>query len=342
MRLRRRCLVLLLLGAAAYGRPANAQSAADVAEAEALFSRGSSLVNSGRYDEGCPKLERAQALVMGIGVTLYVGDCFERRGDTLRAWQQFKAAEQLASAKGDRRQRIAHDRADRLWPMLPKIRIVVPAASESVGLIVTDDGNEVPHAEWSIDRPVEARVHRIRASAPDREPWQLSVDVPAGARPVAVEVPPLRVSAAPTPVAAQVSAPAPAANPASVPQSAPPQPSPSNAVPPRRIAAIALLGAGALGVGLGAAFGLDAKSKLDDSNASGRCQPNDRCDPTGLSERSSALNSATISTIGFIAGGACLTGGVALILMSPKREPAVSLLARPERAGVSLNLQHVW
>jgi hypothetical protein len=344
MNLSRRCVALFLLGAAAAnGKPASAQGAGDIAAAEALFSQGSSLVSAGRYDEGCPKLERAQALVMGIGVTLYVGECYERRGETLRAWQQFTTAEQLASTKGDRRQKVAHDRAERLWPMLAKIKIVVPAASDSVGLVVTDDGNEVPHDAWSTDRPVAAGVHRIRATAPDREPWELSIEVPAGAPPVAVEVPPLRASSSPPSVVAPVVAPAPAAAPVDGPP--PPQPpplSPSAAFSPRRLATLALLGAGAVGIGLGTAFGIDAKSKLDDSNSNGGCRPNDHCNATGISERSDALNSATISTISFIAGSACIAGGVVLLLMSPNREPAVSLLARPQGAGVSLTLQRAW
>jgi hypothetical protein len=339
---------LLLCAIAAGGGAAHAQRQDDLAAAEGLFAQGSALVNAGRYDEGCPKLERAQAIVMGIGVTLYVGECYEHRGEHLRAWRQFMKAEELASARGDRRQRVAHERAQRVWPALAKLRIVVPAGTRVAGLAVTDDGDDVPPAAWTGERPVEPRVHRVRASAPDREPWEVAIDVPAGGATVTVEVPPLRAGTAqlegtaagvvPTSAAATPSpSPAIATMPAS-----PTAPSPTATLPSRRVAALVLLGAGALGVGVGAAFGLDAKSKLDDSNASGHCQPNDHCDSQGLAERSDALTSATISTIAFIGGAALVTGGVVLFLTSPGREPLVSVVARPERAGATFTLQRHW
>jgi hypothetical protein len=288
---------------------------------------------------------------MGVGVTLYVGECYEHQGENLRAWRQFVKAEELASAKSDRRQRIAHERAERLWSTLAKIRIVVPAVSRVPGLVVTDDGEQVPLAGGSAERPVEPRVHRIRAVAPDREPWELAIDVPAGGQPVAVEVPPLRAATAPPRSSAAEAAhpaPTPAAALAAAPPSpvAPPAPTPvappaPTGFPARKVAALALLGAGALGIGLSAAFGLDAKSKLDGSNA-GPCQPNDHCDAAGLAERSDALTSATISTVAFVGGAAFAVGGVALLLISPKREPVVSVLAHAEGTGATLTVQRRW
>jgi hypothetical protein len=62
--------------------------------------------------------------------------------------------------------------------------------------------------------------------------------------------------------------------------------------------------AGADSFGLGVAFGLDAKSKMDASDANGHCQPSDRCDARGLALRSSALTSASFSTAAFVVGAA--------------------------------------
>jgi hypothetical protein len=335
----------------AFTRPARAQTADDSATAERLFAKGSALVGNGHYGEGCPLLEQAQKLVAGIGVTLYVGACYEQRGELLRAWQQFRSAEELAAAKGDRRAGIALARAERLWPRLARIRLVVPVTSDTTDLEITDDDVPLPRSSWSTERPVEAGVHRIRASAPQRQPWELSVDIPAGPAAVALEIPPLKPLPAPA-VASSPAAPAAPASPAS-PTSAP-APQPRGAPPSgladgiaspwewRRVVGLAVAGVGAVAVGTGAAFGIDAKSKLDDSNSSGHCQPNDHCDATGMRERSDALKSAAFSTASFALGAACLAGGVALYLTAPRPEAALSLSPRVEHAGASVVVQGHW
>jgi hypothetical protein len=70
---------------------------------------------------------------------------------------------------------------------------------------------------------------------------------------------------------------------------------------------------GAVGLGLGAVFGVLAKSKLDQSN-SGPCDGTDHCTQAGLSDRQTAETDATVSTVAFIAGGVLAAGGIALYL----------------------------
>jgi hypothetical protein len=76
------------------------------------------------------------------------------------------------------------------------------------------------------------------------------------------------------------------------------------------------MGVGVVGLGVGTVFGFLAKSKLDASN-NGPCDKNDRCTPDGLNDRHSAESFATVSTIGFIAGGVFAAGGVVLFLTAP-------------------------
>src|SRR5579859_4583015 len=83
---------------------ANAEQASgDVARAEALFNEGVKLMESGQLGEACPKFAASQKLVRGIGVTLYLAECYERAGKTASAWAQFRLAESLASARSDKR-----------------------------------------------------------------------------------------------------------------------------------------------------------------------------------------------------------------------------------------------
>jgi tetratricopeptide (TPR) repeat protein len=113
--------------------------------------------------------------------------------------------------------------------------------------------------------------------------------------------------------------------------------------PTQRIAGVAVVGVGAAGIVAGTIFGLLAKSKMDDSNASGHCAAQDRCDPTGLAERADALNAATASTVLFVGGFACLAGGIALYLTAPAdARKSIAVVPRAEWGGASLLLQRSW
>ena len=70
-------------------------------------------------------------------------------------------------------------------------------------------------------------------------------------------------------------------------------------------------GAGIVGLGLGAVFGLRASGKKDDANCDATTS---ECDPGALADARSA---ATVSTVGFIAGGVLLAGGLGLVLFAP-------------------------
>ncbi len=85
-------------------------------------------------------------------------------------------------------------------------------------------------------------------------------------------------------------------------------------------------GVGLAGVVVGGVFGVKA---IADKNGA-HCDSSNACDPGGLSDANSA---ATISTIGVVAGGVLLVGGVALVLLAPKRDSRVALTLTP-RVGV--------
>lgn len=87
----------------------------------------------------------------------------------------------------------------------------------------------------------------------------------------------------------------------------------------QRAAGLIAGGAGVVGLGIGAAFGLVAMSKNGDVKA--MCTIPACPDARGPALADEARSAATVSTIGFVAGGALLAGGVALYLTAPKREP---------------------
>jgi hypothetical protein len=60
------------------------------------------------------------------------------------------------------------------------------------------------------------------------------------------------------------------------------------------------------------------------------------CDAVGFEAQEDAKSAATISTIGFIAGGVLLAGAVALVVTAPKSKSA--LVIAPANAGMKLLL----
>jgi serine/threonine-protein kinase len=76
-------------------------------------------------------------------------------------------------------------------------------------------------------------------------------------------------------------------------------------------------GVGVIGLGAGAVFGLQAKSKNDEALQPQNCRTPTLCTPNGLSLTTDAKNAATISTVSFVAGGALVAGGLAMFLLAP-------------------------
>ena len=100
--------------------------------------------------------------------------------------------------------------------------------------------------------------------------------------------------------------------------------------PPLRYVGYGVAGAGVIGLGVGAIFGLRAIAKKNEAN----CIEN-VCDEPAMDEATSAAN---IATIGFVAGGALVTGGALLVLFGPGSSPVQARLdVRPSSASLDLS-----
>jgi hypothetical protein len=99
-------------------------------------------------------------------------------------------------------------------------------------------------------------------------------------------------------------------------------------------------GVGAVGLAVGAIFGLRAIGRMNDSK--GDCDANDFCGPDGKTARLDARSAGTVSTIGFAAGGVLVAAGATMFLLGkPHRAPtAATLAASPvasrDQAGIAL------
>ena len=87
------------------------------------------------------------------------------------------------------------------------------------------------------------------------------------------------------------------------------------------------------GLAVGTVFGVLASSSW--KTAQHECPTKMGCTTQAMNDRSSALTDATVSTVGFIAGGVLAATGVVLYFTAPKSDaPKVGLEARP--GGVAL------
>jgi len=103
---------------------------------------------------------------------------------------------------------------------------------------------------------------------------------------------------------------------------------------------------GIIGLGLGGAFGALASSEWSKAQkecaTSASCTANENSLANG--DRTNALTLATVSTIGFIAGGALLAGGVVLYLVAPRASSSTGLVVAPGSEGsvAGLTLRGGW
>jgi hypothetical protein len=288
--------------AAAATRPSDAR-------ADALFNAGRILRDAGLYADACPKFAESERLAPGVGVMLYLADCYAHTGRSASAWAEFRKAEQLARDRNDKRAEVARSRAAELEPKVKRLTLVVDKPDRAGGLHVALDGALVPPDHWNRALAADAGDHAIEIAMAGEPPRTLNVHVDAQASAVTVPVlvgatdsasepahPPSeaadrRVAAAPSEHAADT-------------QTHSARLSPAN----RTRLTVGLLAGGVAAVGLGAGF-LAVKN---DAIVSGG-------DSSGW---------GAASGVAFAAGGAAIVSSVVLYLTAPT-DSSTALLVSP-------------
>lgn len=310
---------LVVVAALMRAPSAHAQTAEDQATARALFDEARELMKTGHYEDACPKLEAAGKLYPGSGVLLNLGDCYEHVGRTASAWTEFAEAASAAARTGRSADQAEAER--RKAAVESKLsRIAVRVKSNAAGLVVKRDGTPLDPAAWGDAVPVDPGKHEVTAEAPGREAWSGQVDLEELGRTVTVEVPELDMA----PVQAQgPSSGAGAQENAGTPSGIAEQPSSAPAAgywTARRVIGVSLVGAGAVGVGVGTVLGLVAKSQFDKAN-------NESNPSSKTSDSSTAVSTGNVGTIVGIVGAVVGVGGLVLWLTAPSAQVQVGATA---------------
>jgi hypothetical protein len=164
--------------------------------------------------------------------------------------------------------------------------------------------------------PVDPGTHRVAASAPNKVPFEQSVEIESGS--TTLKIPKLADAQGPTP--------APAVDTDTEKKPVSDEPTPGNG---RRTAGFVIGGVGVVALGVGGFFGLRAFSKWSDRND--HCVGG--CDSAAKTAGDDAKTAATISNIGLGLGVVAVGVGTYLVLSSKSSsEPSAAHGRRSHQA----------
>jgi hypothetical protein len=297
----------LLIALPAQGAPTPAEKAA----AEALFDEGTELMAAKDFSAACAKFEASSAIESGLGVKLWLADCYDRVGRSASAWALFTEAAALANQSGqDDRERAASERAVELEARLSKLELKLPAEGLPDGLVVTLNGVAIPRASLGSSLPVDPGQQRVALRAPGYHPVDLQSEVPEGPASVALELPGMkRAPAAPRRAAGR--------------PAAPPEPGGT-----QRTLGYTMGVLGLVSLGSGGFLAYRAHTLNQDSRAHCLVEEPNACNVEGASLRGQARNFGNVATGAFVAGGVLTGTGIVLLLTAPSRgdeKPKVGL-----------------
>jgi tetratricopeptide (TPR) repeat protein len=296
--------------------------AQDTTRADETFHAGRELMKDGKLAEACPKFEESQRADPASGTLLALAYCQELSGLLASAHANYLAAADLAAKEGQaERQKAAGERAEALSKRVSTLVIVVPAElTRQAGLKIARDGIELDRTTYNTAIPLNGGTHAIEVTAPGKQRWAGVITLQTEADHKTLMLPELEPDTADF-----------------IETSGPrrPRPAPVDTLAPEpastrhlRQAALGLGIGSVVAIGLGATFGLAAKSRNDASNRDGHCDASG-CDAYGAERRESALDAARVSTWSFVAAGAL--GASAIILYfkadsAPHTQLAASLV----------------
>jgi hypothetical protein len=275
-------------------------AAGDKGMAEALFRAAKDLQAEGKVAEACAKYVESHRLDPKPGTILNVATCHDVEGRTATAWADFaEAATFAARAHQTDREKLARSKVDELGKRLSYVTFRFPAVKD---LVVVLDGKVLTPASAGTRVPIDPGDHDLDARAPGKAPWSTRVKIDPGPGERTVVVPVLADDGATT-----------AGPPPPLSASADSGGSSRDGGAQRAVGWVAL-GVGVAGAAAGAFFGartLSQKSTVDEHCVGSRC------DDAGLRANDGAKDSATLSTIAFVVGGAALAAGIVLLVTAP-------------------------
>lgn len=266
---------------------------------------------AGNYDAASDKLEKAYTLMNVPSLGLWSARALAKRQLLVEAATRYFDVVSLQLPEGDAtvQQQAQHDaqaELEQLRPQIPRLTIRVSGA-DAADVALSIDGLQVPASIIGKPRLINPGAHKIDAqlgSAHQSAAVELTLGQAAAVDlKFAPRAPVVRDSKVPSPRGPSTSA--------------------SSTSPQRTLGWIGL-GAGGVGVALGSVMGGLAASQRSSLKKSG-CTDT-LCPPEKQDDVERLNTFRTVSTVGFIAGGALAATGVVLLLTAPSNEHEVAAL----------------
>ncbi len=328
-------LGLALLGmvgvVASSERVARAQtpSASTSSSASALFQQGMSLFHRGETSTACRMFEQSYAMDAAPGTLFNLAVCHESEGRLADAYRELDllAVRAESTGHGDKAQTV-RARADALRPKLARIDLThrSPRRSEVTGVSIDD--TPLLAGDWSRPQYVAPQAHQVHVHFADGSEATRTLGALRAGSTTAVILEEPAPDVAPEPATASSGA-----------------GSQEEMSPGRRTAIYAIAGAGVALLAAGTVFGVltlvKRKDGIDACDSNGVCADGLHLN-TAVSDRSDARTFATVSTIGFAAGGAALVSSAVLYLTAGRSADHAStgwrLLPAADPHGAGLHL----
>lgn len=301
-------------------------NASDIAAARSLGQEGVKLADAGSCPEAIDKLARAEKMFHAPTTLGRLGECQVLTGKIVEGTENLnRVVRETLSGTAPAAFSAAQERAKKVLadakPKIAKLKIAVAAPADAQ-LIVKVDGETVPVVNLNTNRPMDPGAHLVEASAPGFKPASARVKLAEGG------VDSVALTLEPDPDAPK----APLAGPAST--TAPATTPPRTAEKSRsRTPAYAVLGVGAVGLGVSAVFGILAIGKKTDLDAA--CT-NKVCGPAQQDTIDQGKTYGIVSTVGLAVGVVGVGIGTYLLLTSgaPSAGASASNQAPARHAGV--------
>lgn len=303
------------------------------------------------YAVAVDKLERAYKMLPVPSIGLWLARALAKQGRLVEAAERYTEVGRLPVSSGDtavqeNAKKDAATELDALTPRIPSVVVRLEGATVS-DTQLTLDGVALPSEVVGEQQPLNPGKHRIEGKANGQlVVSELTVaqaenkTVTLRFKPGSAATPaPTAVAPAPAAAATQPGAPAEAAavstntSDATV-TSAPTEPTPArrDSGSSRKLLAWSAIGFGAAGVVTGVVAGAAAMSKKSALDDSGTCMGKTCINSSALDEYGTFR---TVSSVGFIAGGALAAVGIVLLVTAPSGDSASAANGTWVRIGSS-------
>ncbi len=319
------------------------------AAADALFNKGLSDMEAGRYETACPALKESQRLDPRPGTLFTLAECEAKGGmfasavahyeDYLRQFARLTPAKKVAQGG---REKISAAQKAALVPLVPYVTLALPKAAPS-GTSVKWDSLTLNQPALGIPLPVNPGEHVATTQIPGGPAHEQRVSIQKGEKKqVELEID-LGVSQAePAPATPRAATVSDSKTVGSTNLSAGGDATGRSSS--RRTWTYVAAGVGGVGIAIGAVSGvlvLSKKSTIEDNCV------DTLCNSTGKEAADSAKTLGLVSTIGFGVGAAGLATAAVLLITRPSattvgRATAWTPVVSEGAGGVVMGVQRQW